>query len=178
MARKAPVATPIESSTAWSDPEQAPATDVPPTPWERALSALARAETYWLATVRPDGAPHTRPLLAVVLDEALHFCAGDRSRKARNLTADPRCSLATNAPSLDLVVEGEAEAVSDVATLQRVADAYASKYDWHPRVEEGGLWADGAPTAGPPPYRVWVVNPSTAFAFPTDGASVPTRWRF
>ena len=41
------------------------------------------------------------------------------------------------------------------------------------------LWAEGAPTAGPPPYHVYRVLPHKVLGFPTDDASVvPTRWRF
>jgi hypothetical protein len=40
-----------------------------PTPWARAGAILeAVPATYWLATVRPDGAPHVRPVLAVWVD--------------------------------------------------------------------------------------------------------------
>ena len=52
--------------------EKAPAAEQPylaedttPTPWAEARERLAEADTYWLATVRPDGLPHLAPLLAV-----------------------------------------------------------------------------------------------------------------
>jgi hypothetical protein len=32
--------------------------------------------------------------------------------------------------------------------------------------------------AGPPPYGVYEVTPTTAFAFPLDPTVTPTRWRF
>ena len=38
--------------------------------------------------------------------------------------------------------------------------------------------AEGAPTAGPPPYDVYEVIPTTAFGFGTDESFSPTRWRF
>ena len=39
---------------------------------------------------------------------------------------------------------------------------------------------EGAPTAGPPPYDVYVVTPTVAFGFGTDAENWnhPTRWRF
>jgi len=62
-----------------------------------------------------------------------------------------------------------------------VADAYASKYEWHVTVRDGVFDAEhGAPTAGPPPYTVYRITPSTVYAFGTDEtfASRSTRWRF
>jgi nitroimidazol reductase NimA-like FMN-containing flavoprotein (pyridoxamine 5'-phosphate oxidase superfamily) len=178
MAGSQPVAELMEFSRQWTRPEQFRSEDVTPTPWAQARSGLERAGTYWLATVHPDGRPHVVPVLAVVVDGVVHFCASDRSRKARNIAADPRCAITASSDTLDLVVEGQAMAVSDEAAVRRVAEAYAVKYGWRPEVREGALWADGAPTAGPPPYRVHRVVPATAFGFPTDEESVPTRWRF
>jgi hypothetical protein len=51
-----------------------------PTPWARARGLLEAAPaTYWLATVRPNGAPHVMPVLAVWVDGALFFCAGENT---------------------------------------------------------------------------------------------------
>lgn len=118
------------------------------------------------------------PVLAVWVDGALHFCAGEASRKARNLARSPQCVIVTSSPALDLVVEGDAVKVSDEAKLQRVADGYASKYAWEVTVRHGAFDAEDAPTAGPPPYEVYEVTPTTIFAFGTDGTVGSTRWRF
>ncbi|WP_052745994.1 pyridoxamine 5'-phosphate oxidase family protein [Allosalinactinospora lopnorensis] len=175
---KEPVAEPMEYSMAWDSSEVFPIEGMPPKTWERALSELRRAQTYWLATVRPDGRPHAVPVLAVVVDGVVHFCANEQSRKARNLELDSHCVITASGETLDLVVEGEAAAVSDEAEIRRVAEEYAAKYGWQPEARDGALWADGAPTAGPPPYQVRRVVPTTVFGFPTTDASVPTRWRF
>lgn len=150
----------------------------PPAPWGLASAGLQQADTYWLGTTLPDGRPHLVPVLAVVVDGTLHFSASDSSRKARNLAAEPRCSVGTSGDAFDLVVEGTAAPVAEDASVRRVAAAYAAKYGWEPQVRDGLLWADGAPTAGPPPYRVYRVTPSTVFGFPTGGGALPTRWRF
>ncbi|RNL87627.1 pyridoxamine 5'-phosphate oxidase family protein [Halostreptopolyspora alba] len=149
-----------------------------PEPWERALTELAGAQTYWLSTVCPEGRPHAVPLLAVVVGGTVHFCASGRSRKARNLDADARCVITTSGPGLDLVVQGEAAPLTGAAELGDVAGSYATKYGWSPTARDGALWAEGAPTAGPPPYRVYAVVPTVVFGFPTDESSTPTRWRF
>ena len=36
----------------------------------------------------------------------------------------------------------------------------------------------GAPTSGGPPYRVYEIRPSRAFALPANNEFAPTRWRF
>jgi nitroimidazol reductase NimA-like FMN-containing flavoprotein (pyridoxamine 5'-phosphate oxidase superfamily) len=154
------------------------AEDTTPTPWAEARERLADADTYWLATVRTDGLPHLVPLLAVWVGGALCFVASLTSRKARNLACDPHCVVASRRDALDLVVEGTAAKVSDEARLHRVAEAYMNKYGWPVTVRDGAFYADGAPTAGPPPYEVYEVTPTTAFGFPWDETFSPTRWRF
>lgn len=48
-----------------------------------------------------------------------------------------------------------------------MADAYASTYDCHVTVPDGAFHdTEGAPTAGAPPYEVYVVTPP--FGFGTD----------
>jgi nitroimidazol reductase NimA-like FMN-containing flavoprotein (pyridoxamine 5'-phosphate oxidase superfamily) len=154
-------------------------TDVTPMRWTEACARLGTADTYWLATTRPGCRPHVVPVLAVLVDGALHFVAGASTRKAKNLARDSRCIITTSSPSLDLVVEGEAAKVRDEAKLQRVAHAYASKYDWHATVRDGAFHdTEGAPTAGPPPYDVYEVTFTTAFGFGTDGSLSSTRWDF
>jgi len=154
------------------------ADDATPTSWAVARGQLERGDTYWLGTVRPDGRPHVMPVLAVWLDGALHFCTSTTSCKGRNLARDSRCVLAVGDDAADLVVEGEAAEVGDEAKLRRVAEVFASKYGWHVAVRDGAFYADGAPTAGPPPYHVYQVTPTTVFTFGKDESFSPTRWRF
>jgi nitroimidazol reductase NimA-like FMN-containing flavoprotein (pyridoxamine 5'-phosphate oxidase superfamily) len=148
-----------------------------PTDWAQASARLEDAQVYWLSTVRPDGRPHVTPLLSVWLEEALYFCTGPTERKAKNLEHNPHCALTTGtnilAEGLDLVVEGNAEQVRDDDKLQRIADAYESKYgsDWHFDVRDGAFHGDGGEAL------VFEVAPSKAFGF-GKGAYSQTRWRF
>jgi len=139
---------------------------------------LAEAGTYWLATVRPDGRPHVVPVLAVWLDSALHFTSNRAARKARNLAHSPRCVISVGGPALDLVVEGDAAKVRGGAMLQRLAEVYASKYRWEVAVRDGAFWAEGAPTAGPPPYELYRVTLTMVFGFGTDETFGATCWHF
>jgi hypothetical protein len=71
--------------------------------------------------------------------------------------------------------------VFDEAQLARIGAAYVDKYGWPVTVRDGAFHAPyGAPTAGPPPYEVHVVQPATVFALGTDDDLAPrsTRYRF
>ena len=89
------------------------------TSWEVARERLANPEhqrTSWLATTRPDGQPHLMPVIATWIDDAIHLVVGEGTRKGRNLAADGRCVIATTSttlPSLDIVLEGRAEPLTD-----------------------------------------------------------------
>jgi nitroimidazol reductase NimA-like FMN-containing flavoprotein (pyridoxamine 5'-phosphate oxidase superfamily) len=149
--------------------------------WDEACTCLAETHDYWLATIRPDGRPHVRPVLAVWVDSALHTTSSPAARKSRNLGRDARCTITTHTYGLDVVVEGSAAKVGNEAKLHRVADAYRAKYGWPPTVRDGAFDAPyGAPTAGPPPYEVYEVTPVVAFGFGTDETMAPrsTRWTF
>jgi nitroimidazol reductase NimA-like FMN-containing flavoprotein (pyridoxamine 5'-phosphate oxidase superfamily) len=153
--------------------------DGPPRPWAQARACLAQAPTYWLATVRPDGRPHLVPVLGVWVDGAPHFVANTSSRKAQNLAASAHCVISVSGDGLDVVIEGEATQIHDQPTLRRVAEAYASKYNWHVTVREGAFHdTQGAPTAGPPPYQVYRVAPTIGFGLGTSEPARSTRWRF
>jgi nitroimidazol reductase NimA-like FMN-containing flavoprotein (pyridoxamine 5'-phosphate oxidase superfamily) len=151
-----------------------------PTPWEWVRQHLRRSTaTYWLATVRPDGAPHVMPVLAVWVEGRPYVCMGPGTRKARNLARDARCVLTVEHEPLDLVVEGTALKVRDEETLRRVARAYDATYGWPVTVRDGALdAAGGASTAGPPPYDVHQVVPTTAYGLSVGEPVEATRWRF
>lgn len=111
----------------YSDP------DAQATSWADTLEVLDAAQISWISTVRADGRPHVTPLVAVWQDGALHFCTGPGEQKARNLTRNPHVVLSTGCNrwegGLDVMVEGEAERVTDRATLDRLASAWATKWD-------------------------------------------------
>ena len=152
--------------------------DATPAPWTKARERLECAEVYWLSTVRPDGRPHVTPLIAVWLDGALYFCTGPSERKAKNLLGNAHCVITTGSnvlsEGLDLVVEGDAVRERDEVTLQRVADAYESKYgsDWRFTVRDGAFHGEGGEAL------VYEVVPTTAFGFGKGEPFSQTRWRF
>jgi len=106
--------------------------DVSALPWTDAERQLREADVFWLATVRPDGRPHVVPLIAVWLDGSLYFSTGEGEQKAVNLADNDRVSVTTGSNDLDdgfdVVLEGRARIVTDVAKRPRLADAYEAKY--------------------------------------------------
>jgi predicted pyridoxine 5'-phosphate oxidase superfamily flavin-nucleotide-binding protein len=65
--------------TRFSDPEATA------TPWSETRRVLETAELFWITTVRADGRPHVTPLVAVWLDDAIHFSTGETEQKAMKL---------------------------------------------------------------------------------------------
>jgi uncharacterized pyridoxamine 5'-phosphate oxidase family protein len=155
--------------------------DAVPTAWTQGSSELRDAEVYWLSTVRPDGRPHVTPLLGIWQDSALYFCTGSDERKAKNLAQNQHCILTTGrntlADGVDVVLEGEATIVEDVAELGCIADAYESKYGARFTAPEGTWFGlgDAIRDGGALVYRV---VPSTAFGFEKGQQFSQTRWRF
>ena len=87
------------------------------TPWETARAVLETAQLSWVTTVRADGRPHVTPLVAVWLDDAVHFATGPLEQKAVNLAGNPHVVVTTGCnrwdQGLDVMVEGEARRVTD-----------------------------------------------------------------
>src|SRR4029077_16346230 len=106
---------------------------------------LEDAELFWIATVRADGRPHATPLVAVWLDDAIYFATGVGEQKAVNLRTNQNVILITGCndwqQGLDVVVEGQAVQVTEQSVLERLAKAWATKWDgrWHYQVHERGF---------------------------------------
>jgi Pyridoxamine 5'-phosphate oxidase len=152
--------------------------DAVATGWEETRQALEAAEMFWISTVRQDGRPHVTPLVAVWLDDALHFCTGPTEQKAINLRHNANVTLTTGCSDwergLDIVVEGEALRVTDNERLALLADAWAGKWDgrWRFTVGDGAFQhADGGQAL------VFSVTPNKVFVF-GKGTFSQTRHRF
>jgi pyridoxamine 5'-phosphate oxidase-like protein len=153
-----------------------------PLEWSRARDALATGNgpesAYFLGTVRPDGTPHAAGVGAVWADDTLWVVTGPRTRKARNLAANPACTVSCRLRGIDVVLEGRAERVTDPDTLERVAAVYRG-VGWPAEVDGDAFTAPySAPSAGPPPWHVYRVTLHTAFGVATEEPAGATRWRF
>ncbi|MGH2491885.1 MAG: pyridoxamine 5'-phosphate oxidase family protein [Candidatus Limnocylindria bacterium] len=151
-----------------------------PIPWSRALERLEAGDgtSSWLATTRPDGRPHLTAVGGLWVDGKMYFTTGAGTRKGRNLAKNSNCVISVSLKGLDLVIEGVARKVTDRATLDRLAKEYAAQ-GWPATVSGDALTAAfSAPSAGPPPWDLYVVTAKTAFGVATAEPNGATRWRF
>lgn len=136
-------------------------------PWSWAEERLTRSHDYWLATVHLDGRPHVMPVWGVWDGRALWFSCGPRSRKAGNLTRDPRATATTDDPNEPVVVEGTAERVEQAAAVETVAGLMNTKYSTDYSV---AFFLANA---------VFRLVPAWVFGLAQeDFTGSPTRWRF
>ena len=96
--------------------------------WAEIAARLAMARTYWLGTTMPGGAPHAAPVWGVVVTQVLYLYSERRTRKARNLAADPRLVLHTESGDDVLIVQGTAEDLGHPVQIRDVVSALAAKY--------------------------------------------------
>jgi len=141
-------------------------------PWSWAEERLAAARNYWIATTRPDGRPHARPVWGVWLNDAFYFSTG--SRAAENLEHNREITVHLESGSETVILEGTAETVADVSLVELVIASYNEKYRWD---------ADPHDMPGP----LYAVRTRVAFGWVSDdtgrdrGAAfhgTATRWRF
>jgi Pyridoxamine 5'-phosphate oxidase len=79
-------------------------------PWSWAEQRLVAARTYWIATTRPDGRPHCRPVWGVWLADGFWFSTGSLAR--HNLAANPQITVHLESGDQVVIVEGVAAAVT------------------------------------------------------------------
>jgi PPOX class probable F420-dependent enzyme len=92
-----------------------------------------------LATVLPDGAPHTVPLWIGVHDDKIVFLTGPGSRKARNLRRDPRVALSiipADNPFQPVIVRGRVTEWLDGDAAWEIIDQISAKYTGAPYSRE------------------------------------------
>lgn len=127
-------------------------------PWEWARQRLESAHNYWLATADGDGTPHLAVVWGVWYGDTFLFSTGPRSRKARDLTDRPQCSVAPETGAESVVVQGVATLVGNP---DGVAELYVAKY------------GEGFPDP------LWQVLPHTVIAVREAAfTTAATRWTF
>jgi len=152
-------------------------------PWSRARDIFATGSaspdvTFFLGTIRPDGRPHAAGVGAAWHDGDLYFTASPDSRKARNLAADPACTLSARLAGIDLVVEGTAARVTDAGVLEQLVAIYRAG-GWPAEVDGDAFTAPfSAPSAGPPPWHLYRITIQVVFGVATTEPYGATRWRF
>lgn len=166
------------------------ADELPPVDWATVVERLDagsapdpaahNAHTKWLTTVNEDGSPHVTAVGALWLDGAFWFQTGQSTRKSGNVARDPRCSLALSIRDADVVVEGDAQRVTEPTELARIAKAWADD-GWPAEPDESGLGITApfnAPSQGPPPWNVYRIAPrSSTVVWATEPGGL-TRFQF
>ena len=137
-------------------------------PWTHVTERMAKAMHYWICTVGPDGRPHATPVDGLWHEDRLYFGGSPKTRRNRNLAANPAvCVHLEN--GLDVVIlHGEAHELRapERSLTTRLSEASQKKYGYGPSPEE---YENAA--------GVYVFRPRVGFAwkqFPKDA----TRWQF
>jgi PPOX class probable F420-dependent enzyme len=166
--------------------------DLAPLEWRRIVTGLEAGfpqapgdggpdrHSSWVATINADGSPHVTGVGSIWHDGTFWFETGETTVKGRNIARDPRCSLSLATKGFDLVVEGVAQIVTDPTKVAELAAIWAAG-GWPCRPDETGsaLTADfSAPSAGPPPWRVYRIDVHRATALETVEPGGATRWTF
>jgi hypothetical protein len=137
--------------------------------------------TFWLTTLNADGSAHVTSVGALWHAGSVWFQTGDRTRKAKNLARDPRCTMSVATKGYDVMVAGHARRVTDRAVVAEIAALWADS-GWPAQPDESGTGITApfnAPTLGPPPWHIYEVKPGTATAVGTaEDTPGSTRWRF
>ena len=156
--------------------------------WERVRQTLATDHTQapgtggpdrhtsWLTTTNAGGTSHVRPVGTVQVAGVLYFNSGPETRKSRNIAANPQCVLSIATLRFDLIVEGRAVRVTDASELGTVVEVFR-RNGWPAQVDGDALTAEySAPSAGPPPWWLFRIEPETVYAFGTDEPGGATRY--
>jgi PPOX class probable F420-dependent enzyme len=97
-----------------------------------AVRALFDGPNYaHLATVLPDGSPHSVPVWVGLEDDRITFLTHPQSRKTRNVTRDPRVALAVtdrNQPNVMAQVRGCVTARIEGETAWTIIDRMSNIY--------------------------------------------------
>jgi hypothetical protein len=162
---------PKRSRPHWPDALQDPSdatTGLKPWPW--ALERLEKSHNYWISTTRPGGRPHLMLIWGIWWQDAFWFSTGARTRKARNIAADPHCVIGTEKADEAVILEGIVEEIKDRSIWKQLAQIYNSKYGGD---VEPLLLASGG--------SVFRLQPQVAFAqdeHAENFAESVTRWLF
>lgn len=88
-----------------------------------------------IATVLPDGSPHSVPLWVGTEGDHIAIFTGPHSRKARNLRRDPRVALSLTPPDnpyQPIILRGSVVEWLDGDAAWRIVDRIAEKYTGGP----------------------------------------------
>ncbi|MCX5400327.1 pyridoxamine 5'-phosphate oxidase family protein [Streptomyces sp. NBC_00102] len=101
------------------------------------LERLVSERDVWVSTSHPGHGPHQLPLWFSWDGRAVWMCTSATSATVRNLRAEPRVQLSLPDTYDVVLLQGEAECFPDQEVPEEAAEAFADKFGWDPRAEEG-----------------------------------------
>ncbi|MFI9115820.1 pyridoxamine 5'-phosphate oxidase family protein [Streptomyces venezuelae] len=116
------------------------------------LERFGSERDIWVSTSHPDHGPHQVPLWFLWHGGAVWMCTGANSATARNVRAEPRVRLGLPDARDVVLLQGETTCHPAKDVPKDAADAFAGKFGWDPRTEEG-------------PYVYLCVTPRTVRAW-------------
>jgi hypothetical protein len=138
--------------------------------WTWAEQRLKKSHNYWITTVKPDRSPHTMVVWGLWQDGRFLFSTGSKSRKARNLTKNPKCIVCSELAQEAVIVEGVAE-IAGVAARRKFLPVYEKKYKFDMKSMKDDILSMKEP--------VFAVRPKVVFAlWEKHFQSKSTRWKF
>jgi PPOX class probable F420-dependent enzyme len=96
---------------------------------------LDRPNYAHLATLLPDGAPHSVPVWIAIEGDNLAILTGPGSRKARNIERDPRVAISLidiDQPFLSVLIRGQVVELVDGDRAWEIIDRISQKYIGQP----------------------------------------------
>ncbi len=141
--------------------------------WDRVERRLVRSKQYWMATTHSDGRPHVVPRWGVWLDGGLYYDGAPSTVHARNLCANPACTLHLEDGWEAVILEGTSGAADPpgLELGERISEAMTTKYSESGYSPAPDAWegeeAGGLMRFTPTRAMAW-------FDFPAD----VTRFRF
>jgi len=152
-------------------------------PWSRVREAIGvgmgKPETpAFLGTVGVDGRPRSAGIGCVAHGDHVYFTSGPKTRKSRNLAANPACTLSIRLPGVDLILEGEAHRTTDPGEIDQVTAIYREG-GWPSERDGDAVTAPySAQSAGPAPWYLYRFTVQAGVAVALVEPHGATRWRF
>src|SRR5258708_13732296 len=81
-----------------------------------------------MSTTRPDRRPHLMLVWVIWWQDAFWFSTGARTRKARNMAADPHVVIGTEKADETVILECTAEEIKDRSVWKQLVEIYNRKY--------------------------------------------------
>jgi hypothetical protein len=161
--------SPLPAAPAPERPDFPPDYGIPQTsegllPWSFAEERLKAARNYWVATVRPDGRPHTVPVWGVWLDGRIYIEGSPDTVRFRNITSNPAASIHLESGDEVVLLEGELSSRPNPprSLTVRLSELYRQKYEQSGYSPGEDQWDNGG---------LYEFRPRKAFAwsrFPED----------